>query len=196
MVDQKWSVESRLADSYFSRKQLVYSGERDKFLLLLLFTHRPQRCLRTWDDSGISLHVVAQYQFYSPSDSSKSLFAIELSLVQVIDVSGSNTDHVYRFTSSFTSSMTSSNIRTSDLSPTQGPRWSPAYDMERGELGGHTGNLPPTPHIQIIQMINHSGEVNCARYMPQYPDLIATKAVAGEIFIFEAFKWTGKRRCL
>jgi histone-binding protein RBBP4 len=60
------------------------------------------------------------------------------------------------------------------------------YDDERGELGGH--NLPPTPRIQIIQKINHSGEVNRARYMPQNPDLIATKAVTGEVFIFDRTK--------
>ncbi|TFK70443.1 WD40 repeat-like protein [Pluteus cervinus] len=60
------------------------------------------------------------------------------------------------------------------------------YDDERGELGGHT--LPPTPRIQIIQKINHPGEVNRARYMPQNPDLIATKAVTGEVLIFDRTK--------
>ena len=60
------------------------------------------------------------------------------------------------------------------------------YDDERGELGGH--NLPPTPRIQIIQKINHDGEVNRARYMPQNPDLIATKTVMGDIFIFDRTK--------
>jgi histone-binding protein RBBP4 len=60
------------------------------------------------------------------------------------------------------------------------------YDDERGELGGH--NLPPTPRIQIIQKINHDGEVNRARYMPQNPDLIATKTVMGDVFIFDRTK--------
>ncbi|GLB43520.1 putative histone-binding protein RBBP4 or subunit C of CAF1 complex [Lyophyllum shimeji] len=60
------------------------------------------------------------------------------------------------------------------------------YDDERGELGGHT--IPPTPHVQIIQKINHAGEVNRARYMPQNPDLIATKAVTGEVFVFDRTK--------
>ncbi|KAI9057017.1 histone acetyltransferase type B subunit 2 [Trametes sanguinea] len=60
------------------------------------------------------------------------------------------------------------------------------YDDERGELGGHS--LPPQPRIQIIQKINHAGEVNRARYMPQNPDLIATKAVSGEVFIFDRTK--------
>lgn len=62
-----------------------------------------------------------------------------------------------------------------------------AYDDERGELGGHT--IPSAqPRIQIIQKINHAGEVNRARYMPQNPDLIATKAVSGEVLIFDRTK--------
>ncbi|KAF9011159.1 histone acetyltransferase type B subunit 2 [Cyathus striatus] len=60
------------------------------------------------------------------------------------------------------------------------------YDDERGELGGHT--IPPAPRIQIIQKINHDGEVNRARYMPQNPDLIATKAVTGEVLVFDRTK--------
>ena len=48
--------------------------------------------------------------------------------------------------------------------------------------------MPPTPRIQIIQRINHDGEVNRARYMPQNPDLIATKAVTGEVLIFDRTK--------
>ncbi|KAL0565852.1 Histone acetyltransferase type B subunit 2, partial [Marasmius crinis-equi] len=60
------------------------------------------------------------------------------------------------------------------------------YDDERGELGGHT--IPPAPRIQVIQKINHEGEVNRARYMPQNPDLIATKAVSGEVFVFDRTK--------
>ncbi|KAJ7292935.1 hypothetical protein C8J57DRAFT_1017036, partial [Mycena rebaudengoi] len=57
------------------------------------------------------------------------------------------------------------------------------YDDERGELG-----IPPAPRIQIIQKINHAGEVNRARYMPQNSDLIATKAVTGEVLIFDRTK--------
>ncbi|TEB38541.1 histone acetyltransferase type B subunit 2 [Coprinellus micaceus] len=60
------------------------------------------------------------------------------------------------------------------------------YDDDRGELGGHT--LPPTPRIQIVQRINHEGEVNRARYMPQNPDLIASKTVSGEVFVFDRTK--------
>ncbi|RPD82156.1 histone acetyltransferase type B subunit 2 [Lentinus tigrinus ALCF2SS1-7] len=60
------------------------------------------------------------------------------------------------------------------------------YDDERGELGGHS--LPPTPRVQVIQRINHPGEVNRARYMPQNPDLIATRAVSGEVLVFDRTK--------
>lgn len=62
-----------------------------------------------------------------------------------------------------------------------------SYDDEHGELGGHT--LPPNPQrIQITQRINHPGEVNRARYMPQNPDLIATKAVSGEVLVWDRTK--------
>ncbi|KAG6813241.1 Histone acetyltransferase type B subunit 2 [Tricholoma furcatifolium] len=60
------------------------------------------------------------------------------------------------------------------------------YSDERGELGGHT--IPPAPRIQVIQKINHAGEVNRARYMPQNPDLIATKTITGEVFVFDRTK--------
>ncbi|EEB87146.1 hypothetical protein MPER_15627, partial [Moniliophthora perniciosa FA553] len=59
-------------------------------------------------------------------------------------------------------------------------------DDERGELGGHT--IPPAPRVQVTQKINHAGEVNRARYMPQNPDLIATKAVSGEVLVFDRTK--------
>ncbi|KAF9654145.1 WD40 repeat-like protein [Thelephora ganbajun] len=57
---------------------------------------------------------------------------------------------------------------------------------ERGEMGGHT--IPATPKIQIIQKIIHPGEINKARYMPQNPDLIATKCTSGEILVFDRTK--------
>ena len=56
------------------------------------------------------------------------------------------------------------------------------YDDERGELGGHS--LPTSaqqPRIHVTQRICHKGEVNRARYMPQNPDLLATKAVTGDV---------------
>lgn len=62
-----------------------------------------------------------------------------------------------------------------------------SYNDETGELGGHT--LAATqPRIQVTQRINHPGEVNRARYMPQNPDLIATKAVSGEVLVWDRTK--------
>ena len=53
-------------------------------------------------------------------------------------------------------------------------------------MGGHT--IPTTPKIQITQKIIHPGEINKARYMPQNPDLIATKCTSGEILMFDRTK--------
>ncbi|KAJ1725791.1 Histone acetyltransferase type B subunit 2 [Coemansia erecta] len=55
---------------------------------------------------------------------------------------------------------------------------------ETGELGGYGG---AECKINIVQRINHDGEINRARYMPQNPDIIATKTVVenGAVFIFD-----------
>lgn len=50
------------------------------------------------------------------------------------------------------------------------------------EVGGFGGT---ECKISVTQRINHEGEVNRARYMPQNPDIIATKAVSGDLFIFD-----------
>ena len=39
--------------------------------------------------------------------------------------------------------------------------------------------------IEIEQRINHNGEVNRARAMPQNPTIIATKTATSEVFIFD-----------
>ncbi|KAJ3767940.1 hypothetical protein FB446DRAFT_651312, partial [Lentinula raphanica] len=49
------------------------------------------------------------------------------------------------------------------------------------ELGGHA--IPPSPRIQITQKITHPG-----MYMPQNPELLATKAVMGEVLVFDRTK--------
>jgi histone-binding protein RBBP4 len=49
------------------------------------------------------------------------------------------------------------------------------YDEERGEVGGFGA---AAGKVQVIQQINHDGEVNRARYMPQNPFLLATKTVS------------------
>lgn len=63
------------------------------------------------------------------------------------------------------------------------------YDEERQELGSHTKS---SARIRVKQTINHKGEVNRARYMPQNPDLIATKTVAGPVYIFDRTKHESK----
>ncbi|ORX37768.1 histone acetyltransferase type B subunit 2 [Kockovaella imperatae] len=59
------------------------------------------------------------------------------------------------------------------------------YDEEKQELGSHTKS---SARVRVKQTINHDGEVNRARYMPQNPDLIATKTVRGEVFVFDRTK--------
>ncbi|CAI7835285.1 unnamed protein product, partial [Closterium sp. NIES-54] len=79
------------------------------------------------------------------------------------------------------------------------------YDEQRSDVGGfgagcakwslfanHSHHPPPLPspppaftcslsQVQVVQQINHEGEVNRARYMPQNPFLIATKTVSAEV---------------
>ncbi|XP_058090798.1 histone-binding protein MSI1-like [Magnolia sinica] len=43
---------------------------------------------------------------------------------------------------------------------------------------------PSNPKVQISQRIHHDGEVNRARYMPQYPSVIATKTNGSDLFLF------------
>ncbi|KER28558.1 hypothetical protein T265_04606 [Opisthorchis viverrini] len=57
-----------------------------------------------------------------------------------------------------------------------------AYDSERGEYGGF---YFAHGKLEITMKINHEGEVNRARYMPQNPDIIATKTPSGDVLIFE-----------
>mmetsp|Transcript_16222 Transcript_16222/g.31404 ORF Transcript_16222/g.31404 Transcript_16222/m.31404 type:complete len:438 (+) Transcript_16222:176-1489(+) len=55
------------------------------------------------------------------------------------------------------------------------------YDDERGELGGYGGI---TSKIEVKVRINHDGEVNRARYMPQDDYIIGTKTNMGEVHVF------------
>ncbi|VDN36943.1 unnamed protein product, partial [Gongylonema pulchrum] len=59
------------------------------------------------------------------------------------------------------------------------------YDNERGEFGGF-GSI--TGKIDVEIKINHEGEVNRARFMPQNPILLATKSPNSEVFIFDYTK--------
>ncbi len=44
----------------------------------------------------------------------------------------------------------------------------------------------------MVQQINHEGEVNRARYMPQNPFFIATKTVSAEVYVFDYSKHPSK----
>ncbi len=57
------------------------------------------------------------------------------------------------------------------------------------ELGSHQKS---SARITVKQSINHDGEINRARYMPQKPDLIATKTVRGEVYVFDRTKHESK----
>ena len=46
--------------------------------------------------------------------------------------------------------------------------------------------------MQIVQQINHDGEVNRARYMPQNSFIIATKTVSAEVYVFDYSKHPSK----
>lgn len=67
------------------------------------------------------------------------------------------------------------------------------YDPEREELGGFGAAKEPIT-FQIIQKINHPGEVNKARYMPQNPDIIATMTIEGDALVFDRTKHTSNPR--
>jgi hypothetical protein len=47
-------------------------------------------------------------------------------------------------------------------------------------------------HVNVIQQINHDGEVNRARYAPHNPDLIATKSPTADVFVFDWTKHASK----
>lgn len=54
--------------------------------------------------------------------------------------------------------------------------------LEFGGFGSITGK------IEVEIKMNHEGEVNRARYMPQNPQLLATKSPSSEVFIFDYTK--------
>ena len=70
------------------------------------------------------------------------------------------------------------------------------YDDERGEIGGYGGGNSkksrPEMKFDIVQKIDHPGEVNRARYMPQNPDLLATMTPDGRALIFDRTKHPSK----
>jgi len=63
------------------------------------------------------------------------------------------------------------------------------YDNEKGEFGGF-GSVSGKIEIEI--KINHEGEVNRARYMPQNPCVIATKTPSSDVRVFDYTKHPSK----
>jgi len=60
-----------------------------------------------------------------------------------------------------------------------------------GGVGGY-GAGPASTKIEVVQEIPHDGEVNRARYMPQNAFLVATKAVDGDVLLFDTSKHPSK----
>ncbi len=60
------------------------------------------------------------------------------------------------------------------------------YDKEGTDQGGFGAGVDGK--IEVIQKINHDGEVNRARYMPQNPFVIATKTITAEVLVFDTSK--------
>eukprot|EP00944_MAST-04C_sp_MAST-4C-sp1_P010492 g10492.t1 len=58
-----------------------------------------------------------------------------------------------------------------------------AEEIERINMG--QGYSDVDSKIVFEKWINHPGEVNLARYMPQDPDIIATKSISGDILLFD-----------
>lgn len=63
------------------------------------------------------------------------------------------------------------------------------FDSEKGEFGGF-GSV--NGKIEIDIKINHEGEVNRARCMPQNPCIIATKTPSSDVLIFDYSKHPSK----
>mmetsp|Transcript_5355 Transcript_5355/g.20004 ORF Transcript_5355/g.20004 Transcript_5355/m.20004 type:complete len:427 (-) Transcript_5355:94-1374(-) len=57
------------------------------------------------------------------------------------------------------------------------------YDSSNMQQGGFGVTA-----VDVIQTINHDGEINNAKYMPQNPNVIATKTIAGPVYIFDVTK--------
>ena len=59
------------------------------------------------------------------------------------------------------------------------------YDEYTQEAGGYGQNRAK---VEIVQRINHDGEVNRARYLPQNPTVIATKGPSKDVLVFDYTK--------
>jgi histone-binding protein RBBP4 len=57
------------------------------------------------------------------------------------------------------------------------------------ELGGFGAS---EAKIEVVMKLNHDGEINRARYMPQNCSIIATKTISSEVYIFDYTKHPAK----
>lgn len=66
------------------------------------------------------------------------------------------------------------------------------YDEDRQEIGGYGGGpskkAPMEVKFNIVQKIDHKGEVNKARYQPQNPNIIATMCTDSNVMIWDRTK--------
>ncbi|KCV70028.1 histone-binding protein RBBP4 [Fonticula alba] len=62
------------------------------------------------------------------------------------------------------------------------------FQFRRQESGAE----PRRTKITIEQCIPHEGEINRARYMPQNPNMIATKTISGQVHLFDTTKFAAR----
>ena len=66
------------------------------------------------------------------------------------------------------------------------------YDEERQEIGGYGGGASKKGQMEvkfnIVQKIDHKGEVNKARYQPQNSNIIATMCTDSRVMIWDRTK--------
>ena len=63
-----------------------------------------------------------------------------------------------------------------------------AYDEERQEVGGFGHGSSNIGKIEIRMKVQHEGEVNRARYMPQNHFIVATRGPSQPVYIFDLSK--------
>ncbi|XP_076275026.1 histone-binding protein RBBP4-like isoform X2 [Rhynchophorus ferrugineus] len=74
------------------------------------------------------------------------------------------------------------------LVPNKDAQFDPShYEIEKGEFCDF-GSVS----LKIEIKINHEGEVNRARYMPQNPSVVATKTPSSDVLVFDYTKYTSK----
>ncbi len=62
------------------------------------------------------------------------------------------------------------------------------YDEEKGEVGGFGTSHSSVGKIEIRMKIQHDGEVNRARYMPQNHFMVATRGPSENVYVYDLAK--------